>query len=201
MTDSPRIETDRGRAGRPRSEQSRSAVLRAASELLQEVGLRAMTTDEIAGRSGTSKATIYKWWPNKYAVAVDAFLEAMNSASADPDTGSAATDFRLVLQGMMRFYRSPAGRIFAQLIGEAQSDPLVATVLHERLMQARRELGRRIWDRGVARGELRSDIDREIAVDLVFGPALYRLLATGAPLDGATADATVDAVMRGLAAT
>jgi len=54
----------RARPGRPRSEQSRAAVLRATSELLHELGLQAMTTDEIAGRSGVSKATIYKWWPN-----------------------------------------------------------------------------------------------------------------------------------------
>jgi Bacterial regulatory proteins, tetR family len=67
----------RVRPGRPRSEQSRAAVLRATSELLHEVGLQAMTTDEIAGRSGVSKATIYKWWPNKYAVAVEAFLSEL----------------------------------------------------------------------------------------------------------------------------
>ena len=77
------------RPGRPRSEQSRAAVLRATSELLHEVGMRAMTTEEIASRSGTSKATIYKWWPNKYAVAVEAFLTEMMAESPDPDTGSA----------------------------------------------------------------------------------------------------------------
>ncbi|MEY8016673.1 TetR/AcrR family transcriptional regulator [Mycobacterium servetii] len=66
-----------GRPGRPRSEPSRVAVLAATSALLDEVGLRAMTTDEIAARSGVSNATIYKWWSNKYAVAVDAFLSEM----------------------------------------------------------------------------------------------------------------------------
>lgn len=185
--------------GRPRSEQSRSAVLRTTSELMREVGLRAMTTDEIASRSGVSKATIYKWWPNKYAVAIDAFLWAMQSASGDPDSGSAEQDFRLVLRGVMQFYTGPSGRIFAQLIGEAQTDPGVAAELHEHLMAARRDLGRKIWDRGVDRGELRPDVDREIAIDVIFGPALYRLLATGAPLDSATADAVIDAAMRGLA--
>src|SRR3981081_729510 len=83
------------RPGRPRSERSRAAVLHATSELMQEVGLRAMTTDEIANRSGTSKATIYKWWPNKYAVAVEAFLSEMFAESADPNTGSAHEDFRI----------------------------------------------------------------------------------------------------------
>ena len=111
------------RPGRPRSEQSRTAVLRAARDLMQEVGLRAMTTEQIAARSGASKATIYKWWPNKYAVAVEAFLSEMFAESADPDTGSARTDFRIALRGLLHFYASPTGRVFAQLVGEAQLDP------------------------------------------------------------------------------
>src|SRR6478752_6007940 len=89
--------------GRPRSEQSRVAVLRATSDLMREVGLNAMTTEQIADRSGASKATIYKWWRNKYAVAVDAFLSEMLAESADPDTGSAVRDFEIVLRGVMRF--------------------------------------------------------------------------------------------------
>jgi len=187
------------RVGRPRSERSRTAVLRAASDLMHEVGLRAMTTEEIAGRSGASKATIYKWWPNKYAVAVEAFLSEMLVESADPDTGSAAEDFRIVLRGLSHFYASASGRVFAQLIGQAQFDPVVAAELRDRLIQSRRDVSRAIWDRGVACGELRGDVDREVAIDIVFGPALYRLMTGYATLDEAAADAVVDAAMRGLA--
>jgi AcrR family transcriptional regulator len=189
----------RSRVGRPRSERSRTAVLRAASDLMHEVGLRAMTTEEIANRSGVSKATIYKWWPNKYAVAVEAFLSEMLVEAADPDTGSAAEDFRVVLRGLSHFYASASGRVFAQLIGEAQFDPVVADELRDRLIHSRRDVSLAIWDRGVSRGELRADVDREVAIDIVFGPALYRLLTGHAPFDETTADAVVDAVMRGLA--
>ena len=101
------------------------AVLRAASELMQEVGLRAMTTEEISSRSGASKATIYKWWPNKYAVAIEAFLSEMMADSPDPDTGSAHEDFRRVVRGLTHFYAGASGVVFAQLVGEGQSDPLV----------------------------------------------------------------------------
>ncbi|MCW2593866.1 MAG: TetR family transcriptional regulator [Mycobacterium sp.] len=188
------------RVGRPRSERSRTAVLRAASDLMHEVGLRAMTTEGIAGRSGASKATIYKWWPNKYAVAVEAFLSELLIESADPDTGSAAEDFRIVLRGLSHFYASASGRVFAQLIGEAQFDSVVAAELRDRLIHSRRDVSRAIWDRGVARGELRDDVDREVAIDIVFGPALYRLMTGYATLDEAAADAVVDAAMRGLAA-
>jgi AcrR family transcriptional regulator len=199
MTAGSAIPPARTRTGRPRSEQSRSAVLRATSELMRDVGLRAMTTDQIASRSGVSKATIYKWWANKYAVAVEAFLSEMSAESADPDTGSADRDFRVVLRGLMHFYTSASGRVFAELVGQAQSDPTASAELRDHLIESRRELGRAIWERGVSRGELRPDVDRELAVDLIFGPAMYRLLASHAPLDEATADAVVDAAMRGLA--
>ena len=189
----------RARPGRPRSEESRVAVLRATSELMLEVGVRAMTTEGIAKRSGASKATIYKWWPNKYAVAIEAFLSAMSAESADPDTGSAPEDFRRALRGMMRFYSSPSGRVFAQLVGEAQFDSQVAAELRDRLVGSRRRLVRAIWDRGVARGELRPEVDPEVAIDLVFGPAMYRLVAGHAPLDDAAADAIVAVAMGGLA--
>jgi len=189
----------RARPGRPRSEETRVAVLRATSELMHEVGVRGMTTEGIAGRSGASKATIYKWWPSKYAVAVDALLSEMLVESDDPDTGSAREDFRITLRGMIRYYASSSGRIYAQLIGEAQSDPLLAAELRDRLVGSRRLLVRAIWDRGVARGELRADVDPEVAIDLVFGPAMYRLVAGHAPLDDAAADAIVDAAVRGLA--
>ncbi len=189
----------RTRPGRPRSEESRAAVLRATSELLHEVGLRAMTTDEIANRSGASKATIYKWWPNKYAVAIDAFLSELMADSPDPDTGSAREDLSAVMHGLMHFYTGPSGQVFAQLVGEAQSDPLIQKQLRTNLVDSRRELFRAILDRGVARGELRDDVDPEAAVDLVIGPALYRLMMGHAPLTDAAADAIVDVAVRGLA--
>lgn len=186
------------RPGRPRSEQSRSAVVRATSELLHEVGLRAMTTEQIAARSGASKATIYKWWPNKYGVAVDAFFSELQADSPDPDTGSARTDFSVWMRGLCHFYTGPSGRVFAQLVGEAQFDPEVADVLREGLIRSRRAVLASIWERGVARGELRDDIDPDVAVDLLIGPALYRLMVGHAGLDDATADAIVDAAIRGL---
>ena len=189
----------RSRPGRPRSEQTRLAVLGATSQLMHEVGVKAMTTEEIARRSGASKATIYKWWPNKYAVAADALLSQMLVESDDPDTGSARQDFEITLRGLIHFYASPSGRVFAQLIGEAQSDPQVAAELRDRLVGTRRRLVRAIWDRGVARGELRPDVDPEAAIDVVFGPAMYRLVAGHAPLDDAAADAIVDVAIRGLA--
>jgi AcrR family transcriptional regulator len=173
-------------------------VLRATSQLLHAVGLRAMTTEEIASRSGVSKATIYKWWPNKYAVAFDAFLSEMMAESRDPDTGSARDDLTAVVRGLLRFYTGPSGRVFAQLVGEAQTDPLIQQELRTNLVGPRRELFRTIFARGVERGELRGDVDPDVAIDLAIGPALYRLMMGHAPLDDEAADALVDTAVRGL---
>jgi AcrR family transcriptional regulator len=187
------------RPGRPRSEQSRAAVLRATSELLHEVGLRTMTTEGIASRSGTSKATIYKWWANKYAVAVDAFLSEIMAQAGDPKTGSAIEDMRIVLRGLVHFFAGASGRVFGQLIGEAQFDPAIQAELQRHLVAPRRELLWEIWNRGVAGGELRADVDPDVAIDMMIGPVMYRHLLGHAPLDDAAADAIVDVAVRGVA--
>lgn len=193
------VKSGNARPGRPRSEQSRQAVLRAASDLLHDVGLRAMTTEDIAAKSGVSKATIYKWWPNKYAVAIESFTSRLAIGSMDPDTGSAREDFRQVLVALVAFYSTPTGRVLAQLVGEAQFDPQVAAELRDRLMIERRPVLGAIWARGVVRGEVRADVDPEVAIELITGPVLYRLFAGHAPLTPSLADAVVDAAMRGLA--
>ena len=142
--------------GRPRSEEHRHAVLKAAMELMQEDDLRRASIDRIAQRSGVSKATIYKWWPNRTAVAIEAFLHQMMTDAPVPDTGSAAEDFR-------------------------------------------RAAVRKIWDRGVARGELDPNLDPEVALDLIFAPALYRRATGHGGLTPADADAIVATAMRALA--
>ena len=190
----------KGRPGRPRSEESREAILKAATELMLEVGPRRMTVDQIALRSGVSRATIYKWWPNKSAVAIEAFLDQMMVDAPDPDTGSAYEDIRLVLRGMMHFYASPHGRVFAQLVAEAQFDPDTREHLRKYLVESRRELVKAIWSRGVARGELHPDVDPAVAMDLIFGAAIYRMATGHGGLASADADAIVATAMRAMTA-
>jgi AcrR family transcriptional regulator len=189
---------NRGR-GRPRSEEHRHAVLKAAMELMQEDELRIASVDRIAARSGVSKATIYKWWPNRTAVAIDAFLHQMMVDAPVPDTGSAAEDFRLTLRGIMHFYSSPLGAIYAQLVGESQFDPTDRERVRTHQVNVRRAAVKKIWDRGVARGELNPMVDPEVALDLIFGPAMYRRATGHGGLTAADADVIVATAMRALA--
>jgi AcrR family transcriptional regulator len=180
--------------GRRRSVEAETAILKATLYLLERKPLRKVTADAIARRAGVSKATIYKWWPNKSLVALDAYLAGMTEQVAMPDTGSAEVDFREQLKSVMAFYTSPLGRLFGQFLAEGQSDP----EFRERFLYARRNAARVMWQRGVDRGEIRKEVDGEIVLDLIYGPMIFRLLAGHGSLGPHESEAVVEAVFGGL---
>ena len=185
--------------GRPRSEASRGAIIAAANELLQTIGLDRMTIEAVAEASGVGKATIYRWWPSKGTLALDAYLKDMRAKVIVPDTGDGAEDLRRHARAVIGFYAGKEGRIFAQFMAAAQSDPLLAEAFRQRFLSHRRAAVLTIWKRGVARGEFRDDVDAEVAMDIIFAPIVYRLLAGHAPLSRSLADSLVDAALSGLA--
>jgi AcrR family transcriptional regulator len=179
--------------GRPRSTTAKAAILQAARELLDERGLKALTVEAIASRAGASKATIYRWWPNKSAVVMDAFLAGTSPRMPFPDTGSVREDLRRQLRSVIRLFNEPGTRgPFVALIAESQHDQEVARALRERFIAARRAAAREVFERGQARGELRADLDIDIANDALYGALYYRLLVSGAPLRPRYADALLD---------
>ena len=140
----PSVVADEPKArGRRRSLEAEAAILKATLYLLERQPLRKVTADAIARRAGVSKATIYKWWPNKSLVALDAYLAGMTEQVPTPDTGSAELDFTRQLKSLMAFYTSPLGRLFGQFIAEGQSDPAFLALFRERFLYARRDCGPR----------------------------------------------------------
>jgi AcrR family transcriptional regulator len=184
--------------GRPRSEESEEAILAATLQLLTEKPLRDISMEEIARKAGVGKATIYKWWPSKAYVALDAFLKNVNRRLPAPDTGSARRDIQQQLRSAMAFYRSPAGLILGQFVAEAQSDREFAALFRKRFLEPRREATGVIFDRGVKRGEIDPKLDRELVFDLIFGSVVYRMLVRHAPLDRKMADRVVSTLFGGL---
>ena len=170
------------RAGRPRSERCRRKILAAADALLAENGFAGTSVDAIAEAAGVSKATIYRWWPNKAAVVIEALLGAIETDFAASTGGDAEADLILRIRRTIALFRSPKGRILASLIGEAQVDPAVATAYRQRLLGPRRAGLRAALERAVAAGALRLG-DIELAIDIVYGPLYARLLLGHAPLD------------------
>lgn len=171
-----------GNPGRPRSAKTEQAILSATYALLLEAGFHAITVEGIAKRAGVSKATIYKWWPNKAAVAADSFFAAASEHIPAPDTGSVEEDMFMHLQRLSDFFATDKGRIITELIAEGQFDPEVANAYRTRYFHPRRSASKVILERGIARGELKADLDLELGVDLIFAPLFYRLLITGAEI-------------------
>ena len=185
--------------GRGRSAESEAAVMTATADLLKEMPLRDLTIEEIAKRAGVGKATIYKWWPSKASVALDAYLKIMHHKVTVPDTGSFLEDVTLQLRSVMRFYASPDGDTFRQFLAEAQSDPEFKKMFLERFLVPRRDATRVMWERAVKRGEVDPGMDVEITMDLIYGPLIFRLLSGHAALNNAKAAAIVRAAFFGFA--
>jgi AcrR family transcriptional regulator len=186
--------------GRPRSERAHRAILQAANDLLESEGFAALTVEAIAERAGVSKATIYRWWPNRAAVVMDGFLSIVSSEVPFPHTGHAREDIRIHMRRLAEAFSGKIGRTVAALIAEGQSDPELAEALRSRWLSVRRKEAREILELGIERGELREDIDQEVAVDVLYGPIYYRMLVGHAPLDDDFADALADHVFAGLRA-
>lgn len=198
MAEEPIGQPEAGRRGRPRSETAHAAILDATAKLLMNEPLDDITMDAIATRAGVSKATIYKWWPTKLAVALEAFGARMAQTVTIPDTGNARTDFTQELAAIMTYYQSPEGRAFATLLAQSQSSPGARDNFRAQFLDERRSVVQKIWQRGVERGELRADIDPDTAMDLIYGPAIFRLLTGHAPLDADSASAITTAAFEGL---
>ena len=186
--------------GRPRSERAHRAILQAANDLLESEGFAAVTVEAIAERAGVSKATVYRWWPNRAAVVMDGFLSIVSSEVPFPHTGHAREDIRIHMRRLAEAFSGKIGRTVAALIAEGQSDPELAEALRSRWLSVRRTEAREILELGIERGELRDDIDLEVAVDVLYGPIYYRMLVGHAPLDDDFADALADHIFAGLAA-
>jgi AcrR family transcriptional regulator len=192
--------SQRQRPGRPRSDRSRRAILAAAAALLHEQGLRAMSIEAVAARAGVSKKTIYRWWPSKGMLALDAiYAEWSRARGVVPNRGTLQGDLRSRMRATVRVLNSPTlGSTLAALIAEAQADPELAHAYTERVLVPLRAQIRLILERAIERGELPANVDLEAAIDLLQGPLYIRLLHTHAPLDQRFADAIVRLATGGL---
>lgn len=184
--------------GRPRNMETQQSILNASYELLLEHGFGTVTVEKIAERAGVSKATIYKWWPNKAAVVMDGFLSAAAERLPLPDTGSVFSDIRHHATSLMHFLTSREGKVITEIIGEGQLDEGLAEAYRTRYFQPRRLEAKLLLEQGVKRGELDAELDLGLCVDLIYGPIFYRLLLTGEPLGEAYVHELVALAFKGV---
>jgi AcrR family transcriptional regulator len=186
------------RVGRPRSERARLAILEAAADLLHEGGLAAMTFESIAARAGVSKVTIYKWWPSRGAVAVDAYFHRHRETYSFDDTGDVARDLATQLRLLIRAFQGRPGEVMAELIGQAQTDPVLAETLRSGWLQPRREATAAVLRRAIDRSQIRPDVDVPTVMDALYAPLYWRLLMRHQPLDDDLADELVRNMLEGV---
>ncbi len=192
-------EARKGRSpGRPRSEQARRAILDAAYALLRRDGLRAISMDSLAREAGVSKATIYRWWPSKESVLMEGYLHAVEVRISFPRTDSPFDDLRTQLHRVIDALAGPDGEILRQIIACGQYCPEVLDAFRKSVQEPRRRDARAMLERAIDRGEVRNDVDVDVAIDAIYGPVFHRLLTGHGPLDHGYADATMDTVVRGL---
>lgn len=175
--------------GRPRSVDSEQAILAAAWRLLQESSVKQVSIEAIARAAGVGKTTIYRWWPSKAALIVDAFLAQVQTVLPFPKTETAAEALAQQMQRLVGVFRGDVGRIVAQIIAEGQCDPAALESFRDRFLSPRRDAARQVIVRGVESSEFDPALDPDLAMDILYGPIYYRLLVQHLPLDEAFARA------------
>ncbi|MBV9207378.1 MAG: TetR/AcrR family transcriptional regulator [Actinobacteria bacterium] len=185
--------------GRPRSQEADRAILTAAVGLLAERGLAAMSIEEVAARAGVGKATIYRRWPSKGLLALDAFVASFREEQPLPDTGTLRGDLLAALHAWVRAVTlTPAGPMLTGLIAEAQHDPELRGAWRDRVLGPLRGQYRLMLDRAFARGEMAADVDRDVVLDLFFGAAEHRLLLGHLPMTDDFIARVVDVILAGI---
>ena len=185
--------------GRPREARLDGAIPAATLELIAEVGIHDFRMEDVAERAGVGKAAIYRRFRSKDEL-VAASVAALVSEITIPDTGSTREDLMALMGEAVAVYRDPikAG-VMPSVVGAMRQRPELARALREGFLAQRRAALRAVLDRGVVRGDLRPDLDVELALDVLGGALFYRLLVTGGPIDAKLAEGIADLVLRGYA--
>jgi AcrR family transcriptional regulator len=184
---------------RRRSIRSHQAILAATAQLLAEVGYTALTIEGIAARAGVGKATVYRWWPSKEALVI----EAMSAALAMPsfsETGNLRQDLLTVGNGIVEtLAHTPAGAVISALAADLMRDPDMAEQFRDQVIRPRRSAVTQILRRAADRGELPSDLDIELLLDVYAGAVFYRVLVSGEPVTDLLAEQLVSLLLDGKA--
>jgi len=180
--------------------ETRRRVILATVELIEKIGYRSVTIDAVARASGISKSTIYRHWPSRKTLVLEAFTSSTDESTEVADTGDAIADLRTYLLKLaFRLNVRGAGPIMTGLISDAINDQEFAATFRVKVIEARRQAFLQILHRGQHRGQIRTDVDLRSVVDALYGSIHHRLLMTGEPIDAPFASALTDFAQQGLA--
>jgi AcrR family transcriptional regulator len=194
--------TDTAARPDPRVERSRQAILDATLQLLARDGdVGSLTVEAVAARSGVAKTTIYRRWRDKWELALDAVMIDMLPRLDEPvDVGDTRKELLTFINSVVKMLATPPyGQAMQALVSQIATDPDLARVYREQVVEPRHAELTPVIKRGIARGDLRPDTDVRLIHELLIGPIFYRLLFSGAPLDRNLGRRIVDAILAGFA--
>jgi AcrR family transcriptional regulator len=187
--------------GRPRSARLDRAILDAARELLISDGFAGLRLEHVATRAGVGKATIYRRWASKEALAQELLADLAAPHIAIADSGDTRQDLlAATMNALNAVTATPFGPVIRALLSEIASNPTLGDPFRATIVQGRRDAVGAVIARGVARGDLRPDADADVATELLVGPVYFRLMF-GGELNGEFAARVVDTVLRGYASS
>ncbi len=180
----PNPETDRKRnvpprkqqIGRPRSEKTRKAILKAAFRLLKRHGFADIASHDIAKEAGVSTATLYRWWKNKEGILVDAYLETARELLPYGKRGSPVARLQRYTAGIAEFLNGANGRVFLRLLSAIQENPALQRAFYENVFLPRRAEGCQVMREAIGAGELPPSVDPDLAINLLIGSQLLPAL-------------------------
>ncbi len=187
--------------GRPRDPEADRAILEATIELLAEEGFGGLSIEAVAARAGVGKTTVYRRWPSKIPLVVDALthLKMPASVAIADDVSTRDALVRALSEGVRAHPTVPTDRILAGIIGAMSQDPELADAVRSGLLSKRRDNVFALIERGKARGEVRPDADVEVIADLLSGPIVMRRMITGRPVNARFVRQIVTTVLDGAA--
>ena len=156
--------------------------------------------EAVANLAGVSKATVYRWWPNKASLVADAFASSSLAELRFPDTGSVLTDLSQQMSHLVNVFKGRRGKLVASLIGGGQSDPELIESFVKKFLRPRRQEAYLTLERAVERGELPRNLDFDVVLDSLYGPIYMRFLLGHGPLTKTFTNEICDLVLRPLVA-
>jgi AcrR family transcriptional regulator len=178
----------------------RTEVIRQTTlDLALEVGFSGLTIEAIAARAGVGKHTVYRRWPSKAALFLDAVLSLDPPALEYPDTGDVLADLRTQVHATIDLLgRPPFGPLYRALLGEAQHDRAIAAAVNERFIAPQTERTVARLASAQAQGQVSADVDLSLVMALWSGPLYFRFLITQEPLTHDYADRVLAALFAGV---
>ncbi len=192
------MKASRASTGNRRNPETHKAIIKAASDLIQETG--DLTFEEVARRSGAGKATIYRWWPQKIELFIEVYNSQFKTEEEPPDFGDMKKEIDFLVASTLRTWdeSSPSGKAFLYLLTKLHNQYPNVREMRQRFMPKQREYFKKVLQKGLARGQLREGLDLDVVTDVLFGFTWHCLLSNQLDPEAVQLKQTMDIICYGI---